>query len=80
LQKFADLVKIVFSKTNFNVEHMERVKKSYKVHIKVEQPKSKKGDSWSVPKIGAKPSRVLSYWCFSPGFGNLILYYIDNIN
>lgn len=69
LQKFADLVKIVFSKTNFNTEHMERVKKSYKVHIKVEQQKSKKGDSWSVPKVGAKASRVLSYWCFSPGFG-----------
>jgi len=51
---------------------MERVKKSYKVHIKVEQPKSKKGDSWSVPKVGAKASRVLSYWCFSPGFGKLM--------
>lgn len=71
LQKFADLVKIVFSKTNFTVEHMERVKKSYKVHIKVEQPKtrSNKSDSWAAPKINAKAGRVLSYWCFSPGFG-----------
>lgn len=31
LQKFADLLKIVFSKTHFTEEHMERVKKSYKV-------------------------------------------------
>ena len=73
LQKFADLVKIVFSKTHFTVEHMERVKKSYKVHVKVEQPKTRSGksDSWAVqsPKIGAKAGRVLSYWCFSPGFG-----------
>lgn len=70
LQKFADLVKIVFSKTNFTIEHMERVKRSYKVHIKVEQPKTRpKGDSWSTPKIVSKAGRVLSYWCFSPGFG-----------
>ena len=74
LQKFADLVKIVFSKTNFTAEHMERVKKSYKVHIKVEQPKSRaKADSWSAPsaKATAKAGRVLSYWCFSPGFGTI---------
>lgn len=73
LQKFADLVKIVFSKTNFTAEHMDRVKRSYKVHVKVEQPKSrsKADSSWSssAPKIGAKAGRVLSYWCFSPGFG-----------
>lgn len=73
LQKFADLVKIVFSKTNFSVEHMERVKKSYKVHIKVEQPKKPKSDSWgaTTTKINAKAGRVLSYWCFSPGFGKI---------
>ena len=74
LQKFADLVKIVFSKTHFTAEHMERVKKSYKVHIKTEQPKSTKpkSDGWNAaptPKITAKAGRVLSYWCFSPGFG-----------
>ena len=71
LQKFNDLVKIVFSKSNFTVEHMERVKRSYKVHIKVDQPKTRtnKGDAWSNPKVGAKAGRVLSYWCFSPGYG-----------
>ena len=71
LQKFNDLVKIVFSKSNFTVEHMERVKRSYKVHIKVDQPKTRtnKGDAWSNPKVGATAGRVLSYWCFSPGFG-----------
>lgn len=74
LQKFSDLVKIVFSKTNFSVEHMQRVKKSYKVHIKVEQPKprSKADSGWnaaSSTKVNAKAGRVLSYWCFSPGFG-----------
>jgi regulator of telomere elongation helicase 1 len=74
LQKFADLVKIVFSKSHFTADHMERVKKSYKVHIKVEQPKPRgKGDAWSTPKVVAKPGRVLSYWCFSPGFGKKTL-------
>lgn len=78
LQKFSDLVKIVFSKTNFNAEHMERVKKSYKVHVKIEQPKSRgKSDTWAAasPKINAKASRVLSYWCFSPGFGTSLTEY-----
>ena len=74
LQKFADLVKIVFSKSHFTLEHLERVKKSYKVHIKVEQPRSagggKSSDSWGAPsKVNAKAGRVLSYWCFCPGFG-----------
>lgn len=75
LQKFADLVKIVFSKTNFTAEHMERVRKSYKVHVKIEQPKTRpKGDTWTSgpsSKVITKQSRVLSYWCFSPGFGTL---------
>ena len=31
LQKFSDLVKIVFSKDNFTLQHMEAIKKSYKV-------------------------------------------------
>lgn len=82
LQKFADLVKIVFSKTHFTVEHMERVKKSYKVHIKVDQTKTKsnsKSDSWSAPsgKINAKTGRVISYWCFSPGFGKSFLLFAN---
>lgn len=74
LQKFADLVKIVFSKSHFTVKHMERVKKSYKVHIKVEQPRNNnnKADPWGLSgttKTNTKAGRVLSYWCFSPGFG-----------
>lgn len=79
LQKFADLVKIVFSKTNFTAEHLERVKKSYKVHVKIEQAKARpKGDTWTSgpsTKVGAKQTRVLSYWCFSPGFGNYLNVY-----
>jgi regulator of telomere elongation helicase 1 len=85
LQKFSDLVKIVFSKSHFTADHMERVKRSYKVHIKVEQPKSRgKGDSWSTPKVVGKAGRVLSYWCFSPGFGKnyniFILFFIFGYN
>ena len=41
LQKFSDLIKIVFSKDNLTIQHMEAIKKSYKVsastqHCKVE--------------------------------------------
>lgn len=41
------------------------------VHITIEEPRKKKSDMWlSKPSPNAKKGcRVLSYWCFSPGFG-----------
>ncbi|XP_022124379.2 regulator of telomere elongation helicase 1 homolog [Pieris rapae] len=70
LQKMADLLNVVFSGTTHS--YKERVKMCYKVHIQIEEKKNgKKTDSWGALKsITSKSSeRVLSYWCFSPGFG-----------
>lgn len=70
LQKIVDLLHIVFSGTTH--AYKERVKLCYKVHVQIEDKKNnKKSDSWGALKVtNAKSSeRVLSYWCFSPGFG-----------
>ncbi|XP_045491561.1 regulator of telomere elongation helicase 1 homolog [Colias croceus] len=70
LQKIVDLLNVVFSGTTHT--YKERVKMCYKVHIQIEEKKNnKKTDSWGALKTtNAKSAeRVLSYWCFSPGFG-----------
>lgn len=69
LQKIVDLLNVVFSGTTHT--YKERVKMCYKVHIQVEEKKNKKSDSWGALKVGNSKAaeRVLSYWCFSPGFG-----------
>uniref|UniRef100_A0A0P4WD16 Regulator of telomere elongation helicase 1 homolog n=1 Tax=Scylla olivacea TaxID=85551 RepID=A0A0P4WD16_SCYOL len=72
LQKFLDLIYIVYSKDCFSLEQMQSVKRSYKVHVSIEEPKKKGGqqDVWHVPKpVSSKSGRVISYWCFHPGFG-----------
>lgn len=69
LQKFADLLNICFCNTKS--VHRERVSKCYKVHVHIEEKKRKKSDSWSVMKgpTTSTAERIISYWCFSPGFG-----------
>ncbi|XP_026329662.1 regulator of telomere elongation helicase 1 homolog [Hyposmocoma kahamanoa] len=70
LQKIVDLLNVVFSGTTH--AYKERVKLCYKVHIQVEDKKNnKKTDNWGVLKTTStrNTERVLSYWCFSPGFG-----------
>ncbi|KAG7164976.1 regulator of telomere elongation helicase 1-like [Homarus americanus] len=82
LQKFSELLQIVFSKDKFSLEHMEFVKQCYKascyifmsVHINIEEQRKKPGgreEGWGAPKsnpINSKVGRVISYWCFNPGF------------
>nr|XP_021188467.2 regulator of telomere elongation helicase 1 homolog [Helicoverpa armigera] len=69
LQKIVDLLNVVFSGTTH--AYKERVKMCYKVHVQVEDKKNKKTDSWGALKTTNTKAaeRVLSYWCFSPGFG-----------
>lgn len=70
LQKIVDLLNVVFSGTT--QAYKERVKLCYKVHVQIEDKKNaKKTDGWGALKVAnSKTSeRVLSYWCFSPGFG-----------
>ncbi|KAG6462174.1 hypothetical protein O3G_MSEX013091 [Manduca sexta] len=70
LQKIVDLLNVVFSGTTHS--YKERVKLCYKVHIQIEDKKNnKKTEGWGALKASNSKSaeRVLSYWCFSPGFG-----------
>lgn len=69
LQKIVDLLNVVFSGTTH--AYKERVKMCYKVHVQIEDKKNKKTDGWGALKTGNSKTaeRVLSYWCFSPGFG-----------
>ncbi|KAM3961847.1 regulator of telomere elongation helicase 1 [Aphomia sociella] len=70
LQKIVDLLNVVFCGTTH--VYKERVKLCYKVHVQVEDKKNnKKSDSWGALKATNSKTveRVLSYWCFSPGFG-----------
>lgn len=75
LSLFSDLLTIVFvSKGN---DFHERVRRCYKVHVGIEEQKTQKGnkkiDGWT-SKTSTTPSvqgnaKVVSYWCFNPGFG-----------
>ncbi|XP_040295030.1 regulator of telomere elongation helicase 1 isoform X2 [Bufo bufo] len=72
LQKLSDIIQIVF-----NIEVPEgsvpptrnpQISKSYKVHIHPDtsQRKRPRGDIWSNSR--KQGGKVLSYWCFSPGY------------
>ncbi|OAD55149.1 Regulator of telomere elongation helicase 1 like protein [Eufriesea mexicana] len=69
LQKFSDLLKTVFSGGN-SLDHREKVKQCYKVYIQIEETKkTKQNNVWESKKICLKnEGKVISYWCFSPGF------------
>lgn len=74
LQKIVDLLNVVFSGTTYS--YKERVKMCYKVHVQIEDKKNnKKAEGWGALKAASSKSaeRVLSYWCFSPGFGMKLL-------
>ncbi|XP_078049621.1 regulator of telomere elongation helicase 1 isoform X2 [Augochlora pura] len=68
LQKFSDLLRIAFSNSN-NMRHREKLKQCYKVYIQVEETKkSNKNDVWETKKTLKNKGKIISYWCFSPGF------------
>ncbi|KAK1124462.1 hypothetical protein K0M31_006814 [Melipona bicolor] len=69
LQKFSDLLKTVFSTGN-SVRYKEKIEECYKVYIQLEeQKKTKQNEVWEKKKMPLKnESKVISYWCFSPGF------------
>ena len=71
LQKFSDLLRTVFSGGGNNARHRERVKECYKVYIQMEEvKKAGKNDGWETKKsITKTEGKLISYWCFSPGFG-----------
>ncbi|XP_066443525.1 regulator of telomere elongation helicase 1 isoform X2 [Eleutherodactylus coqui] len=71
LQKLCDIIQIVF---NIDVPEGSaaptrnlQVSKSYKVHIHPDSSRKKpRGDIWSNSR--KQGGKVLSYWCFSPGY------------
>ncbi|XP_077991647.1 regulator of telomere elongation helicase 1-like [Glandiceps talaboti] len=73
LQKFSDILKIVFSNDSGQSSNqlIAMMSKYYKVHIHSEDFKKKqqRTDLWtSNPKSDKKSGKTLSCWCFSPGF------------
>lgn len=72
LQKFSDLLRTAFNSGGASIaRHREKVKRCYKVHIQAEeQKKTHKNDVWESKKTTMKADgKLISYWCFSPGFG-----------
>lgn len=71
LQKFCDLLRTAFNNSIPIAHHKEKVKRCYKVHIQIEeQKKTYKKDIWDTKKTTTKTDgKLISYWCFSPGFG-----------
>lgn len=69
LQRFSDLLRTAFNSGASIARHMEKVKRCYKVHIQVEEQK-KNYNIWESKKTVTKTDgKLISYWCFSPGFG-----------
>ncbi|KAL8580379.1 hypothetical protein ACOMHN_037478 [Nucella lapillus] len=74
LSKVVDAIKIIFNQEpaeNSSVsQHRETLAQHYKVHIQLKESKfqKKKLDSWASAGAQDKSERVLSYWCFSPGY------------
>ncbi|XP_028926263.1 regulator of telomere elongation helicase 1 isoform X1 [Ornithorhynchus anatinus] len=74
LQKLVDIIQIVFSidppedAASFMVG--QKASQYYKVHIHLDtsnRKKTQRTDAWSAP-VTKKQGKVLSYWCFSPGY------------
>ncbi|RZC32720.1 regulator of telomere elongation helicase 1 -like [Asbolus verrucosus] len=55
--------------TYFEGNHIFEMFNKAGVHISVEEAKKKGGDDWLSKATTRSRCRVLSYWCFSPGFG-----------
>ncbi|XP_060027612.1 regulator of telomere elongation helicase 1 isoform X4 [Erinaceus europaeus] len=72
LQKLADIIQIVFSADPDCIPSMGGLgaSQSYKVHIHADTSHRKaaqRSGAWNAT-VSRKPGKVLSYWCFSPGY------------
>ncbi|KAJ3657367.1 hypothetical protein Zmor_009176 [Zophobas morio] len=67
LQLFSDLLAIAYA--SLTPQFKEKIQKCYKVHIAMEENRKKVSDDWLTKATSKSKCRVLSYWCFSPGFG-----------
>ncbi|GLH00003.1 Regulator of telomere elongation helicase 1 homolog [Gryllus bimaculatus] len=67
LQKFTDLMSLVFRYEQDCPSYTEQLKISYKVHVSMDEDNKKKANSWSVSR--APQGKIVNFWCFSPQFG-----------
>nr|XP_042703324.1 regulator of telomere elongation helicase 1 isoform X3 [Chrysemys picta bellii] len=74
LHKLSDIIQIVFSidppEGTSSSMPVQSISKYYKVHIHMDtsnQKKKQRTDLWS-SSVTKKEGKVLSYWCFSPGY------------
>ncbi|XP_077109119.1 regulator of telomere elongation helicase 1 isoform X3 [Ranitomeya variabilis] len=85
LQKLSDIIQIVFNidipEGSAPPPRKPQISKSYKVHIHPDtsQRKKPRGDIWSNSR--RQGGKVLSYWCFSPGYtmNDLVRYGVRSI-
>ncbi|XP_055332533.1 regulator of telomere elongation helicase 1 homolog [Paramacrobiotus metropolitanus] len=61
LQKFVDLMEVVFSKD------VQKHHPYFRVYVRKEDVKKRLKDGWSGDGITTKQNRVISIWCMSPG-------------
>uniref|UniRef100_A0A8C8R767 Regulator of telomere elongation helicase 1 n=1 Tax=Pelusios castaneus TaxID=367368 RepID=A0A8C8R767_9SAUR len=74
LHKFTDIIQTVFSidstEGTSSSRPVQSISKYYKVHIHMDssnQKKKQRTDLWN-SSVTKKEGKVLSYWCFSPGY------------
>lgn len=75
LQYMQEFLTIVFSGSSD--DYQKRVNRCYKVYIEPEPPKQTRGaqmndSGWIKTKantITSTKAKIISFWCFSPGFG-----------
>ncbi|XP_078507813.1 regulator of telomere elongation helicase 1 [Lissotriton helveticus] len=74
LQKLIEMIQIVFCadpQEGMSLSGIQQaISKYYKVHVRLDDShlwKKPKVDVWSAP-VKKKEGKILSYWCFSPGF------------
>lgn len=70
LQKFNDLLRVAFAGGASGYKLREKIKKCYKVYVQMEeQKKHNRNDVWEKKITPKSEGKLISYWCFSPGFG-----------
>ncbi|XP_051173035.1 regulator of telomere elongation helicase 1 homolog [Leptopilina boulardi] len=72
LQKFNDLLRVAFSGGAAGHKLREKIKQCYKVYVQMEDQQKKNhrnNDVWEKKTIVKSEGKLISYWCFSPGFG-----------
>lgn len=71
LQKFNDLLRVAFAGGASGFKLREKIKQCYKVYVQAEDHKknNNRKDMWEKKSIAKTEGKLISYWCFSPGFG-----------